>query len=70
MLNNIRARIRPPTIIPVKSIVRIKGGFKRGGKVKSSGAYMLHKNELVIPASKAKKVKTLMTKNNIKLKTK
>ena len=67
---NRNARIRPPTIIPVKSIVRIKGGFNKGGAVKSTGAYILHKNELVVPASKAKKVKNLMRKNNMKLKTK
>lgn len=67
---NRNARMRPPTVIPVNPIVRIKGGFRKGGKVKSTGAYILHKNELVVPASKAKKVKTLMRKNNIKLKTK
>lgn len=68
-INN-RARIRPPTILPVRPIVRISGGFRKGGAVKKTGAYILHKNELVVPANKAKKVKSLMKKNNMKLKNK
>lgn len=34
---------------------RVMGSFKKGGKVKKTGLYKLHKGEKVIPAKKKKK---------------
>ena len=33
----------------------ISGSFKKGGKVKKTGIYKLHKNEVVVPAKKRRK---------------
>ena len=58
----IRARVasRPPTILPISPIVR--GGFACGGRVKHTGVYKLHKNELVIPAKLVKSIRKMMIK--------
>lgn len=34
------------------------GSFKKGGRVKKTGDYLLHENERVIPARKAKRTKS------------
>lgn len=39
---------------------RLKGSFKKGGMVKSTGAYKLHKGERVIPKKNAVKIGALM----------
>jgi hypothetical protein len=33
----------------------VQGSFKKGGKVKKTGLYKLHKNETVVPAKKRRK---------------
>ncbi len=42
----------------------VKGSFKKGGKVKETGAYKLHKGEQVIPANKVKTTGTFKGKSN------
>lgn len=37
------------------SMIPIIGSFKKGGKVKKTGAYLLHKGELVIPKNRIKR---------------
>jgi hypothetical protein len=37
--------------------VKLQGSFKKGGLVKKTGAYKLHKGEKVIPKNKVKKLK-------------
>ena len=39
---------------------RLLGSFKKGGKVKKTGKYKLHKGEVVVPAKKVKKMKKVM----------
>ena len=41
----------------VREKIKTFGSFKKGGKVKQTGPYRLHKGEVVIPANKAKKCK-------------
>jgi hypothetical protein len=37
------------------------GSFKKGGKVKKTGLYKLHKNEIVVPANKASTMKDILS---------
>lgn len=38
--------------IDVSGMVKPLGSFKKGGKVKKTGAYKLHKGEVVVPSKK------------------
>ena len=40
--------------------------FKKGGKVKKTGIYKLHKGEKVIPKKKVESIKSFMTRRNKK----
>lgn len=42
--------------------VPLVGMYKKGGTVKKTGIALVHKGELIIPASKVKSVKKLMKK--------
>lgn len=42
-----------PEKVP-REIVNVIGSFKKGGKVKRTGNYKLHKGEVVVPASRVK----------------
>jgi len=42
----------------------VLGSFKKGGKVKKTGKYKLHKGEMVVPAKKVKKMKKVMKSAN------
>lgn len=39
---------------------KLLGSFKKGGKVKKTGKYKLHKGEVVVPVKKVKKMKKVM----------
>lgn len=47
----------PEKRIDVSGMVKPLGSFKKGGKVKKTGAYKLHKGEVVVPAKTVKKAK-------------
>ena len=48
--------------IQMAGTVPLVGMYKKGGTVKKTGIALVHKGELIIPASKAKSVKKLMKK--------
>lgn len=41
---------------------KLLGSMKKGGMVKATGAYLLHKGEKVVPAKDVKKVMAAMKK--------
>jgi len=43
-------------------------GYKRGGKVRKTGAALVHKGERVIPRGKVKRVERLMKRNKMRMK--
>lgn len=43
------------SVIQKENARQALGSFKRGGKVKKTGLYKLHKNEKVVPAKRATK---------------
>lgn len=45
-------QITPPNVVGRSGVV---GSFKKGGRVRRTGVYLLHQNEHVIPATHAKK---------------
>lgn len=47
--------------INTSDMVKPLGSFKRGGKVPKTGAYILHKDEKVVPAEQAKKEDKMAT---------
>ncbi len=47
-----------------KKMMPIKGSFKKGGMVKKTGAYKLHKGEKVVPAGKVRTTGTYKGKSN------
>jgi hypothetical protein len=40
--------------------------MKKGGKIKKTGVYLLHKNEVVVPANRVKSVDKSLKKDNKK----
>lgn len=44
---------------PMSDREKTLGSFKKGGKVKKTGKYKLHKGELVVPVKKLKKMKKM-----------
>jgi hypothetical protein len=42
--------------LPYRKADKVLGSFKKGGKVKKTGVYKLHKNEVVVPAKKVAKM--------------
>lgn len=48
--------------IEMAGTVPLVGMYKKGGTVKKTGIALVHKGELIIPASKVKSVKKLMKK--------
>ena len=48
--------------VKMAGTVPLVGMYKKGGTVKKTGIALVHKGELIIPASKAKSVKKLMKK--------
>ena len=48
--------------IEMAGTVPLVGMYKKGGTVKKTGIALVHKGELIIPASKVKAVKKLMKK--------
>ncbi len=54
---NVRKTMNPgPRNAGYPSGIRVNGSFKKGGKVKSTGIYKLHKGEVVVPKKKVKKL--------------
>ena len=48
--------------VKMAGTVPLVGMYKKGGTVKKTGIALVHKGELIIPASKVKSVKKLMKK--------
>jgi len=50
--NELAAQAHQAAILQQHPELAAMMGFKKGGKVKATGVYMLHKNEIVIPANR------------------
>jgi hypothetical protein len=61
----IKSKSNPETKMGVGQMIekrKLLGSMKKGGMVKATGAYLLHKGEKVVPAKDVKKVMAAMKK--------
>lgn len=49
-----------------KTVAPPPPAMKKGGKIKKTGVYLLHKNEVVVPANRVKSVDKSLKKDNKK----